>query len=132
MSKTINNQETRAMETRPQGEATFSQPTFLPNVDIFETQEELLLLADMPGVSSDRVDLTFEKGQLVLHGRVERRQKEDQRYLRSEYATGDFYRVFEVSESIDASKISAEMRGGVLRLHLPKAESIKPRRIEIK
>ncbi len=80
---------------------------------------------------SDQIDINFEKGTLTLHAPVPARQSEDQLYLVHEYGVGDYYRTFNVSESIDAGRISAEYGDGVLTLHLPKAESIKPRKISV-
>jgi HSP20 family protein len=105
--------------------------SFTPRVDILETDKELLLYADVPGVKSEDVDLHFEKGQLVLTGRVKQRTGEKTFVLR-EYEEGDFYRAFAIHESIDASKIEASCKNGVLIVHLPKVEAVKPRQIAVK
>ncbi len=104
---------------------------FTPRVDIYETDNELTLLADVPGVGCDGVDLRFEKGELILHGKVKPRHANEQ-FLLQEYEEGDFYRAFSIHESIDASKISAECKNGVLVVHLPKAETARPRKIEVR
>lgn len=124
--------EKRATEAVATREPTRGVDTYLPAVDIFETPEELCILADMPGADSDHVDVTFENGELTLHGRVEPRQGENVRFLAREYGVGDFHRVFQVSEGIDAGSISAEYRLGVLKVHLPKSEEARPRRIQVK
>ena len=113
-------------------EHTRSGHCYRPNVDIVEQAEELLVLADLPGAKKDQIDIKFEKGTLTLHAVVPDRQGKDQRYLLHEYGVGDYYRTFQVSEAIDASRITAEFSDGVLTLHLPKAESIKPRKISVK
>jgi len=113
-------------------EQTRSGRWYRPNVDIVEKQTELLLLADMPGLGSDLIDIRFEDGMLTIHGRVPRRQTADARYLLHEYGVGDFCRTFRVSEEIDASRITAEYASGVLTLHMPKAEAVKPRTIAVK
>lgn len=113
-------------------ERTRSGKTYLPVVDIRETKEELVLFADLPGVKPDGVDIHFEGGELTITGRVEPRQPDGTRYLLLEYETGDFARTFRISESIDASRISAELKDGVLTLHLPKVEAVKPRKIAVK
>ncbi|MGD9644823.1 MAG: Hsp20/alpha crystallin family protein [Pirellulales bacterium] len=113
-------------------EQTRSGQWYRPNVDIIEKQEELLVLADMPGLGADLIDIRFEDGTLTIHGRVPARQAGEVRYLVREYGIGDFYRTFRVSEEIDASRISAEYRQGVLMLHMPKAEAVKPRTISVK
>jgi len=105
--------------------------TFTPRVDILETDKELLLIADLPGVRSEDVELHFEKGQLVLTGRVKQGSGEKSIVLR-EYEEGDFYRAFAIHESIDASKIEASCKHGVLTVHLPKVEAVKPRQIAVK
>jgi HSP20 family protein len=112
-------------------EQTRSGRIFRPDVDIIERADELVILADMPGVTSDDIDINFEDGTLSLLGRVssDRVQRED--LLLREYEVGDYYRTFRISEQIDASRISAEMANGVLTLHLPKAESAKPRKIKV-
>jgi HSP20 family protein len=99
-------------------------------VDIIETPEELLLFADLPGVRSGDVDVRFENGELILHGRCNPRGN-PANFLLSEYEVGDFYRVFALSESIDAEKINAELKQGVLTVHLPKAAAVKPRKITV-
>jgi HSP20 family protein len=112
-------------------EHTRSGRVFRPNVDIVEKADELLLYADLPGADGNSIDINFEEGALSLHAKVQPRQNADQQYLYQEYGIGDFYRTFQISEMIDAGKISAEFSDGVLMLHLPKAESLKPRKITV-
>lgn len=129
-------EKTAMTEARDRGlarsEPTRSAWTYVPNVDILDTPEELRVLADLPGVGEDSIDVRFEDGTLTIHGRVRERQSEDTRWLRREYGVGDFHRTFEVSESIDARQISAEYADGVLTLRLPKTEAAKPRRIQVR
>jgi len=110
-------------------ESTRGGPVFTPHVDILETDGELLMLADLPGVRSEDVDLHFEKGELILRARVRRRMPEEP--LAKEYDEGDFYRVFSVHESIDASRIEAQCKNGVLSVKLPKMEAARPRQIKV-
>ena len=119
-------------ESLPQTERTRGGRVYRPNVDILEKQEELLVVADMPGVKGGEIDIRFEDGELTIHGPAESRQGAGTRYLLQEYGVGDFYRTFRVSERIDASKISADYKDGVLVLHLPKVEAAKPRKITVK
>ncbi len=112
-------------------ESTRSGPVYRPNVDIIERADQLVVYADMPGVPEDAIDINFQEGMLTIHGKADRRQAEETEYLLSEYGVGDFYRTFRVSEKIDAAKITAEYHEGVLILHLPKAESLKPRKIAV-
>jgi len=112
-------------------ELTRGTTTFTPRVDIIETPEELLLYADLPGVKSEDVDVRFENGELILHGKCPPRHQPGN-FLRNEFDVGDFYRVFTLNESIDAEKIVAELKQGVLTVHLPKSEAVKPRKITVK
>jgi HSP20 family molecular chaperone IbpA len=124
--------------TKPSAEeATTTEHTrggrcYRPSVDIVETEGELTVLADVPGADAQRIDVKFEEGTLAIHAHVEPRQPDDTEYALQEFGVGDFYRTFQVSEAIDASKITAEYTDGVLILHLPKTEATKPRRIAVK
>jgi HSP20 family molecular chaperone IbpA len=111
-------------------ERTRAGATYTPRFDIFENQEELVLYGDLPGVSKEDLDIRFEKNELSVYGRVTPRH-EDVEYLYGEYGIGDFYRAFTVGEAIDSSRITAELKHGVLTIHLPKSEAVKPRRIEV-
>ena len=104
---------------------------YRPNVDIYELPDELVVSADMPGAKNDEIDIRFEDGSLTIHARVPDRQASQGTYLRKEYGVGDYYRTFRVSEQIDASRITADYSAGVLTLHLPKIEAVKPRKIKV-
>jgi HSP20 family protein len=104
---------------------------YRPNVDILEQADELVVLADMPGAKGDAIDLNFEEGTLEIRAAVAPRRGDGETCLLREYGVGDYYRSFQISESIDAGKITAEYADGVLKLHLPKAESLKPRKIAV-
>src|SRR5436309_1988854 len=95
----------RAEQSQP--EATRGGYYFTPRVDIYETETELTLYADLPGVRPEDVDLRYERGELTLHGRVQGRERPNQ-FLLWEYEEGDFYRLFQIHESVDASRIEAE------------------------
>ncbi len=114
--------------TRPT--ETSQDVTLTPRVDIVETDEELLLYVDLPGVLPQDVDIRFEQGELTLCGR--RTPQTKGRPWLWEYEAGGFHRVFRVTEQIAADKITAEMKDGVMTVHLPKVEAAKPRRIAIK
>jgi HSP20 family protein len=114
-------------------ERTHGGRTYIPNVDIIETDAELLLLADVPGASADAIDINYERGRLTIEARIQPRQSEERtQYLLREYGMGDFCRSFDVGEGIDAQKIHAEIADGVLTLHLPKAAELQPRKIAVK
>jgi HSP20 family molecular chaperone IbpA len=134
MATKLMNQEQQKQEQPSDvagGEMTRDVNTYVPRVDILENENEILLYADMPGVEKDNLDIRFEDRQLTIHGIVELRQPE-MNFVGGEYGIGDFYRTFAIGESIDVDNISAEIKNGVLALHLPKAESAKPRRIAVK
>lgn len=116
---------------RNSGESTRNGNFFTPRVDIVESETELLLFADMPGVRPDDIDLRYEQGELILRGKVAPRETKGTQIF-AEYDVGDFYRVFQVHESIDASKIDAECKNGVLTVHLPKTEAVKPKQVPIR
>ena len=113
-------------------EHTRSGTYYRPAVDIMEQADELVVLADIPGAAAGAIDVDFEGGMLTIHAKVQPRQEDGTDYLIHEYGVGDFYRQFQVSESVDAGKINAEYADGVLTLHLPKAEAAKPRKISVK
>lgn len=119
-------------EEQMQPERTRAGRTYQPNVDIYEKGDELVLLADVPGATADSIDINYENGVLTLQGRVAPRQAPETAYMLREYGVGDFERSFRIGESIDASKIHAEVRAGVLTLHLPKVSAAKARKIEVK
>jgi len=122
-----------ATESRQQVEAArpASNVTFTPRCDIVELEDELVLYADLPGVRPDDVDVRFESGELTIHGKCQPRQA-GAGYLAQEYGVGDFFRAFSIGESIDAGRIAADFKQGVLMVHLPKAEAAKPKRIAIR
>jgi HSP20 family protein len=101
-----------------------------PRVDVYENAEELLVLADVPGIAKDSITIHVDKGELLLEAR--RSPGATGAEVLSEFRPVDYHRVFTVPQGIDASKIEAELASGVLRVRLPKSEKQKPRRIEIK
>src|SRR5262249_44943420 len=105
--------------------------TYTPRVDIYETDNELVLTADLPGVKPEDADVRFQNSELVIQGHCAPRQP-DADYLLCEYGVGDFYRAFTIGEQLDSEKITAELRHGVLTVHLPKAEAAKPKKISVK
>jgi len=111
-------------------EAVQQNETIAPVVDVYENVDELLLLIDVPGATNDGIDVQLDKGQLTILAK--RGEDSPGSPLASEYRTYDYLRLFSVPQGIDPSKIDAQLSGGVLRLRLPKSESVKPRRIEVK
>jgi len=127
--------ESTSLTQKDRGEQMTPESTrgvfFTPRVDIYETDDELTLYADVPGVGPADVDLRYEGGELILHGRVKPRHG-DEDFELQEYEEGDFYRAFSIHESIDASRIEAEVKNGVLIVHLPKAEQVRPKQITVR
>jgi HSP20 family protein len=122
---------TKECSERATPETTRGGVYFTPRVDIYETAEGLTLCADVPGVKPDDVDLRYEQGELILHGKVQPRHP-NVNFVYEEYEEGDFYRAFTIHESVDAGRIHAECKNGVLIVHLPKAETAKPKQIAVK
>jgi HSP20 family protein len=106
--------------------------TFQPNVDILETQDDWVIVADVPGAARETLDVQFDDGVLKVQAKVAVRQPAETGYLVREYPVGDFERSFRIGEGVDASRIDASLDAGVLTIHLPKAESAKPRKIEVR
>jgi len=101
-------------------------------VDIFETEEGLTLLADMPGVKAKDLNIDLREGTLTLTGEAQSPEGSKETEVFREYRTGKYFREFTVSEMIDQSKIEAQLKDGVLRLTLPKVEPAAPRKIAVK
>ena len=104
---------------------------FIPRADIYETDEDIVVVADMPGVTAESVDITLEDKVLAIDGYTEDWAPEDYQLAYSEYRVGDYRRQFTLSERIDREGIEAKMTDGVLRLHLPKVEEAKARKITV-
>ena len=104
-------------------------PKIAPVVDIYENEEEILLHADMPGVVKDNITINVDNGKLEISGARHLQSKGTGSW--KEFSDVEYRRVFSVPQSIDVGKVNADFKEGVLRLHLPKTEAAKPRRIEI-
>jgi len=106
----------------PGGELADRSVTVTPRVDVLETENEFLVLADMPGVTPGDVDVRFEKGELSVHGRRPSSRTEE---------STTYHRTFAVADTVAADKITAELKSGVLTIRLPKVEAAKPKRIAV-
>jgi len=129
MSATLTTEETH--NDVASVERTLNGTTYSPRFDIWENDDEMILYGDLPGVLPEDLDVRFENPVLTIHGKVSPRHK-DIKILHSEYGIGDFHRAFTIGEAIDTGRISAELKNGVVKVHLPKSEKVKPRRIEVK
>lgn len=107
------------------------QYVFTPPIDIYETDEGLVLYADLPGVSVGSLDLQVQDNKLTLLGKVEPQIPEGSRSIHKEYEVGNFLRSFILSGEIVHNKIEAKLANGVLRIFLPKAPKAEPRRIQV-
>jgi HSP20 family protein len=112
-------------------ESTVPMRAFMPIADIFETEEALTVVLEMPGVAKDNVDVNVENGRLTIEGRIEFTKYEGLRPVYTEYNVGPYRRSFRISNQVAQSKIEAEIKDGVVTLTLPKTEKAKPRRITI-
>jgi HSP20 family molecular chaperone IbpA len=112
-------------------ESTTPMRAFTPTVDIFETEDALTVVLEMPGVNKDNVDVNLEDGVLTVEGRIDFSKYEGLRPVYTEYNIGPYRRSFRISNQVDQGKIAAEMRDGVITLSLPKVEKAKPRRIQV-
>ena len=112
-------------------EHTRAGRTYLPDVDICETQDRMWMWADMPGVDEGSIEVKLADGVLSVEGRVSLQSYENLAPEYTEYNVGNYLRRFTVSSDIDADRIKARMANGVLEVELPKTESAKPRRIPV-
>jgi len=111
---------------RPQG-----RKVYLPKVDIYETKDAVILIADMPGVDDKSVDVLLEKNVLSLSGKTAPIAFPGYTIAYGEYDGGDYYREFTISDEIDKDNIGASMKNGLFRLVLPKAQKVKAKKITI-
>lgn len=128
-SKQLQAKDKKEIQTK--SETTQNKPVFVPAVDIYETDDFLVLLADMPGVSNEGVEIHLEDSELTIRGKVDE-EPNTWNPIYTEYRSGDYYRSFTLSNVIDQDKIEATMKHGVLKVVLPKAKAAKPRKIEVK
>ncbi len=112
-------------------EALEKESWVAPLIDIYETNDNFYLNANMPGVTRENIKIKMEDGSLVLMGRIDYNEKLNRKYVLKETEMGNFYRKFNISDSIDESKIDAKFENGQLILTLPKQARIKPKTIEI-
>jgi HSP20 family molecular chaperone IbpA len=123
-------QKKRELETKEEG--TIPARTFLPTADIFEAEDALHVVLEMPGVEKDNINVSVREGVLNIEGRLDFAKYKDLQPLYTEYNVGNYSRSFRLSTSIDQKKIGAELKDGVLSLTLPKVEEAKPRTIQIR
>jgi HSP20 family protein len=130
----VNNMEINAREKKPLdmggAESTSGEPRFSPMVDIWENEQGLTVVADMPGVPADGLSVDLKDHVLTIFGRVAEPAK-NRKSLIQEFEVGDYYRQFSLSELIDQEKITAAIKDGVLTVTLPKQAPSQPRKINV-
>ena len=112
-------------------ETTRNAPVRLPATDIYDTENEVVVLADMPGVSEKGLEITLENSVLTLVGRSELAGSAGREALHSEFGPAEYRRTFTLTEDIDREKIAARIKAGQVRITLPKAARAQPRRIAV-
>lgn len=130
-SKSINVQK-RELPQAESSERTRDRRVYVPRADIYETDDNITLLADIPGCDEKSIDITLEKNVLTINAFVENQEVSGHSLSYSEYNTGDYQRVFTLSDEIDRENIEATVKDGVLRLVLPKAGPAKTHKITVK
>ena len=123
MSTEMTKQEDTQLENVSQ------RPSVRPPVDIYENKEEYLVVADLPGVTSDSLSINLDAERLHLRGEVA--DEELGTAVEREYQATDYERTFSLPNIIDREKVSAALKDGVLTLHLPKVDAVKPRQIKV-
>ncbi len=134
------NTETKVLEPQKEKETVAGTVTertreckcFIPRTDIYETEDKIVLMLDMPGIDPKTIDITLEENILKVYGYSNPEEPEGYSLMHSEYETGDYERSFRLSDKIDQGKIDAVYKNGTLQLTLPKSEKAKPQKIEIK
>jgi len=120
--KDLEKQQTQALRRN-------EKDTLLPQADIWETSEEIILKIDMPGVGKENLDIKVEGDMLKIHGKVELQQSGNVLY--TEQRIGDFHREFSLSNDLNQDKINASIQAGILTVKIAKSEKVKPRKIQI-
>ena len=118
-------------EAKKKQERTVPSAAYLPATDIFETDQALTVIMEMPGVRKENVEINVENDVITVEGRIDFSKYDGIRPVYTEYNVGNYVRSFQLSSKIEQGAISAELKDGVMTLVLPKAERAKPRKIAI-
>ena len=124
--------EKREQATPVEVERTQARRVLTPGADVYENEDGLVVVADMPGVDEKSVDINVERNVLTIEGHVGPEQLDSYQLVYREYEPGDYRRAFILSDEVDVARIEASVKQGVLRIVLPKAEAAKPRKIAVK
>jgi len=133
MSETTKAMEVEKQELTPteDTERTRDCPCFVPRADIYELEDQIVVVADVPGADENSIEITLEKSTLTINAFVEPVVPEGHSLTFAEYQIGDFHRSFRLSDEIDRDKIQASVKNGVLHLYLPKASAARARKISV-
>ncbi|MBF0540666.1 MAG: Hsp20/alpha crystallin family protein [Nitrospirae bacterium] len=113
-------------------DVTESKYIYSPKVDIYEKDEEIILTAEIPGVSEGDVDITVEGDVLTLYAKAQEDTIEGYTKTYCEYGVGDYKRAFKLTDIVDRDQIGATLKNGILTIILHKAAKAKPQKIEVK
>jgi HSP20 family protein len=130
-TREIQVQEAEKQVVETEVERTRERPTFVPRADIYENDAAIVVVADMPGVDQDSIDITLEKNTLTINGTVEPAPRGNYSLSHAEYRVGDYTRSFSLTDEIDQDAIEATLKYGVLRLRLPKVTEAQTRKIAV-
>lgn len=112
-------------------ERTRAGKIYNPDVDIIEGKDKIVVIADMPGVNENSVEITLDDNVLTIYGRVDWNIPDKMKLTHAEYGIGDYQRIFTISGEINREKIEANVKDGVLRLTMPKNDAPKMRKITV-
>lgn len=131
MNHAVQTTSPSAVAARAQGQARQPQPSVVPPVDVFENDNAITLLADLPGVTRDQLQVRVDGDTLVLEATAATRGPQDMQLMYGEAQCPTYRRQFTLSRELDTARVEAQLRDGVLKLTIPKAEEARPRRIQV-
>jgi HSP20 family protein len=131
-TEVIEREQQTSVMPRRQEKSRELRATIVPAVDVFEDQTGITVVADLPGVSKDRLDVKVQDGNLVIEAEASVPTPDGLRLLHAEIPAPSYFRAFTLSPDFDTSKIEANLQDGVLKLRIPRSEKARPRRIEVK
>lgn len=121
-----------SLSRNPWGDTTLLGGQWTPVVDIYESKDNILMKAELPGLTKDEIEVSIHDNQLILKGEKKKdTEVKDEKYYKTERFYGSFFRTFPLSATIDVEKVDAKYQDGVLTLTLPKKEEAKPKQITI-
>ena len=131
-TKSMQEVEKQELVSQEDGERTRDCQCFVPRADIYEVEDQIVVVADVPGADKDSLEITLEKNILTINAYVDPVEPEGFSRTWAEYEVGDYQRNFRISDEIDREKIQATIKDGVLRLYLPKSKESRTRKISVK